>query len=77
MGNNASRVNYIDFDLHQDHTDLNHENNKSLIISEIIQAMPTKFAVKIVRLKVYMTIASPMTLTLIEGHKCVSNFTTF
>ena len=47
----------------QCHTDLNHENSKYLIISETIQAMPIKFAVKIVRLKVYMTIASLMTLT--------------
>ena len=30
------------------YTDLNHENNKCLIISESIQAMPIKFAVKIV-----------------------------
>ena len=30
------------------HRDLNHENNKCLIISETIQAMPTTFAVKIV-----------------------------
>ena len=37
----------------QGHTDLNHENNKGLIISETIQAMPIKFAVKIVRLLVY------------------------
>ena len=29
--------------------------------------MPIKFAVKIVRLKVYMTIASPMTLTYIKA----------
>ena len=35
----------------QGHADLNHENNKCLIISEIIQTMPTTFAVKIVRLK--------------------------
>ena len=60
----------------QDHTDLNHENNKCLIISETIQAMPIKFAVKIVRLKVYMTIVSPITLTFKQGHKCVSNLTT-
>ena len=37
----------------QGHTDQNHENNKSLIISETIQAMPITFAVKIVRLKAY------------------------
>ena len=45
----------------QVHTYLNHENNKCLIISETIQAMPTKFAVKIVQLKVYMTIANLVT----------------
>ena len=40
--------------------------------------MPITCAVKIVRLKVYsMTIASPMTLTLIQGHKFVSNLTIF
>ena len=32
----------------QGHTDLNHENNKCLIILETVQAMPIKFAVKIV-----------------------------
>ena len=37
----------------QCHTALNHENNKCLLISEAIQAMLIKFAVKIVRLKVY------------------------
>ena len=37
----------------QGHTDQNHENNTRLIISETIQAMPIKFAVKLVRLKVY------------------------
>ena len=61
----------------QSHTDLNHENNKSLIISETIEVLPIKFAVKIVRLKVYMVIASLMTLTFIQVHKCVSNMTTF
>ena len=39
--------------------------------------MPTKFAVMVVWLKVYVTIASPMTLTFIQGHKCISNLTTF
>ena len=52
----------------QGHTDRNHENNKCLIIPETVQAMPIKLAVKIVRLKVYMTIISPMTLTFTEGH---------
>ena len=35
------------------HNDLNHGNNKSLVISETIQAIPIGFPVKIVRLKVY------------------------
>ena len=38
----------------QGHTDRSHENNICLIISDNIQAMPIKFAVKIVRLKVYI-----------------------
>ena len=32
--------------------DLDHENNRCLVISETVQALPIKFAVKIVRLKV-------------------------
>ena len=36
----------------QGHTDLNHEHYKCSIISETVQAMPIKFTVKIVRLKV-------------------------
>ena len=56
-------ISYIDLTFIQSHTYLNQENNKCLIISETIQAMPIKFVVKIVRLKVYMTIASLMTLT--------------
>ena len=61
----------------QGHKNLNHENKKCLIISETKLAMPTKFAVKIVRLKVYMTIGSPMTFSFIQSHKCVSNLHTF
>ena len=61
----------------QGHTDRHHEHNKGSIMSDTIQAMPTTFAVQIVRLKVHMTIAGPMTLTFIQGHKCVSNLTTF
>ena len=38
----------IIFTFIQGHTDLNHKNNKRLIISETIQAMPIMFAVKIV-----------------------------
>ena len=37
------------------HTDLSHESNKCLIILETIEPMPLSFAVKIVRLKVYMS----------------------
>ena len=61
----------------QGHTDLNHENNKCLTISEAIQAMAIRFAVKVVRPKVYMTTASPMILTFIQVHKWASNVTTF
>ena len=35
----------------QNTQNVHHENNKCLIISEAIQAIPIKFAVKIVRLK--------------------------
>ena len=45
------------------YTDVNHESNTFFVISETIHTMPIMFAVKIVSLKVYMTIASPMTLT--------------
>ena len=40
-------------------------------------AMTITFAVKIVRLMVYMAIDNPMTVTVIQGHKCASNLTTF
>ena len=45
---NASRVSYVDLDL-QGHTDFNHENK----CSETVQAIDIKFAVKIVRLKLF------------------------
>ena len=61
----------------QGHTVLNQENNKCLIISEPVSAMPITFALRIVRLKVYMTIVSPIFLTFIQGHMCVANLTTF
>ena len=41
----------------QGHTDQTHESNKCLIITETIQAMPIKYAVKTVRLRVHITIA--------------------
>ena len=37
----------------QGHTNLNHEINTSLMISETIQAVPIRFAVQIVRLQVF------------------------
>ena len=46
-------------------------------MSATIQALPITFAVKIVRLKVNMTIASPVTVTFIEGHKYVLKLTIF
>ena len=39
--------------------------------------MPITFTAKIVRPKVYMTVASPVTLTFIQSHKCVSNVTIY
>ena len=38
-----------------------------LIITDTIEAMPIKFAVKLVRQKVYMTISSPMTLSFLRS----------
>ena len=38
----------------QGRTDLNHENNECSIILETVQALPIKFVVKLVRLKVYI-----------------------
>ena len=61
----------------QGQSDLDNEYITCLIISKTIQAMPINFAVKIVRLKVYTTIASPMTLTFTQGPKCVTNVTTY
>ena len=55
------------------HTYFNHEDNECSIVSETFQAMPTKFAAKIIRLKAYITVASPMTLTFTQGHNCISN----
>ena len=39
--------------------------------------MPITFAVKIVKLKISMAIVSSVTLTSIQGYKCVSNWTIF
>ena len=72
---NGSRVTYIDLDL-EGHTDRNHENNNGLIISETVQAMPIMFAVKIYRLKVYMIIARPMTLTRLQVRLKLDKFIT-
>ena len=55
----------------QGHTDLNHENHKYLITSETVQAMPINFAVKIVCLKIYVIVFSPMPLLFTQGHNCV------
>ena len=53
----------------QCHTYLHHKNNKGLIISKTIKAKPIKFALKIVRLRVCMTITGSVTSTFIQGHK--------
>ena len=46
----------------QGHTDLMHENSKCSTTSETFQAMPIKYVVNIVRLKVYVNFASPVVL---------------
>ena len=48
----------------QGHTDLNHDNNKCLIISETVQAVPITFAVKIVQVKVYIVFSQSDDLAL-------------
>ena len=53
------------------HTDLNHENNKCLIILQTVQAMPMKFDIKIVRLKIFIIVASSVNLTFAQGHSCL------
>ena len=57
----------------QGQADHNHENNICLIISESFQAMPIKFAVKLV----YIIFASSMTLTFTQDHNCVLTLTIF
>ena len=59
----------------QGNVDLNHEQKTCSIISEIVPAMPIKFAAKVVRLKVYIHFASPMTFTFTQGHSFLSNAT--
>ena len=62
----------------QGHIYLNHENNKCVVISETIEAIPIKFAVKICRRKVNIIFfLSQMTLLFTQGHNCVSNLTKF
>ena len=48
---NTSIVTYIDLD--KGHVYLNHESNKCSIVLETVQAMPIKFAVKIVRIRIF------------------------
>ena len=50
----------------QGQTDLNHEINKVSIISETVHAIDIKFAVKIVRLKVYYNLFSVDDLALLS-----------
>ena len=45
-------------------TDLDHENDKYSFISETVQAIPIKFAVKIVQLKVYIIFSQSNDLAL-------------
>ena len=59
----------------QGHINLIHENNTFFIISETLQAVLIKFAVKIVRLKVWMIFSQSDGLALTQGHNCISNLT--
>ena len=52
----------------QGHTDLNHENDKCSIISETVQAMPSKCAMKLVRLAVYTILSQSDDLALHSSH---------
>ena len=66
-------VHYIDLDLHSRLHRFWSWNNKCLIISETVQAMLIKFAVKIV----YIIFDSLMTLTFSQGHNFISDLTIF
>ena len=71
---NASRVTYIDLDLHS--SSLNHEYNKCSVISKTVQTMPIKFAVKRVRLKRYISsFLSPMILIFTSLHNSTESQT--
>ena len=59
----------------QGHTDQNHENNNFDYFKKICKQWPS--IVKRVWLSIYMTIGSTITLAFIQGHKCISNLTTF
>ena len=47
------------------------------LFEKLVQAMPIKFGVKIVWLKVYIIFASLMILTFTQGHKFISKYTNF
>ena len=53
-------------------TDLNHEHKECSIISETVEAIPIKFATKIIRQKVYVIFSQSDDLAR-QGHNCVSN----
>ena len=60
----------------QGNTYLNHQNNKCLTIKfRNYSSNAAKLAVKTVRLKVYMTVASPITLIFTQPYNCFSNLT--
>ena len=60
----------------QGHLDLKHQHNCS-IVSETVQAIPIMFAVRIIRLKFYITVCVFQSddLLFTQGHNCVSNLT--
>ena len=59
----------------QGHIDVTHDNNKCSIVSSTVQAIPIRFAVTIVRPKVYIIFSCLTTLLFTQGHNCVSILT--
>ena len=62
----------------QGHTDLNHRIIINVWLCQMLfNQCPSRFLWRCSDWRVCATIISPVTLTFIQGHKCVSNLTTF
>ena len=73
----ASHANYTDLDLHSRSYRSSSSKSKCSINSETVEALPIKSAVTTVWIKVYMILASPVTLTVTQGRNRISNWTHF